>query len=440
MDNPLLLPIGIFVNIAPYAFLCYYPFMDKLKISIRKLLVIVSLTIILEISIFCFYRPITYEFTQCVFFMFLVVYFFIYLLTVRMDFSKLILVFLLNADYGGIIVLVSNYLEIVFSPQWSHIGGYSLNFFTLELYVATVPLGLHFMIKKVKPLLNLENTKAWGLLWVVPLMFFFQIILIACVNNDQWIRSWQYIAMTLTMAIGGYISLYVVSEMLLKTDENATLRQDVRVAKMQLSFQKNAYENLRSRIAETKAARHDLRHHLSVIESYLQSDNYDELQKYLAEYKSSLPDNKELFLCENSAANGIVLHYAELAKKEGITVTTNLHLPQKIRVTDIDLCIILGNCLENALEACRRIKTGQKYIVIKSKVHGDMLGITVDNSFDGKIESNNGRILSRKRCREEGLGLSSIQAVAQKYNGTVLYNYDNKEFQISVMLNMREYP
>jgi sensor histidine kinase regulating citrate/malate metabolism len=228
--------------------------------------------------------------------------------------------------------------------------------------------------------------------------------------------------------------------MLLKTDENATLRQDVRVAKMQLSFQKSAYENLRSRIAETKAARHDLRHHLSVIESYLQSDNYDELRKYLAEYKSSLPENKELFLCENSAANVIALHYTELAEKEGITVTTNLHLPQEISIADVDLCILLGNCLENALEACRRMKRGPKYIVLKSKVHGDMLGITVDNSFDGKIESNNGRILSRKRCCEEGLGLSSLKAVTKKYNGTVLFRYDEKEFQTSVLLNMRKDP
>lgn len=439
MSDSWLLPVGTFFNVAPYAFLCYFPFKDKLKIPVKKLLAVLALPAITEFSFFYFYRPITYELVQFAFFGYLVIYFLIYLATVRTNVSKLIFVFLLNTDYGGIVVLISNYLETSFFPNYPHIGGYSLrlNVISLIMLAVTVPIGLIVVQKKIKPLLCLENRKAWGSLWVVPLMFFFILISVACADNDKWIMSWQYITLTLTVVMGCYIVLYVISEMLVETDENATLRENVRMINMQLDLQKSAYESLSRRIAETKAARHDLRHHLSVIEAYLQSDNYDELRKYLDEYKSLLPDNTELFLCENSAANVIVLHYIEIAREEGISVTTGLHLPQKIGIADMDLCIVLGNCIENALEACRRMQGGRKYIHVKSKMHGDMLGITIDNSFDGKVEKKNGRLLSRKRSREEGLGLSSVRAVAARYNGTVVCTYNENEFQVSIMLNMK---
>ena len=440
MSDSWTLPVGMLFNVAPYAFLCYFPFKDKLKISIKKLLAVLSLPASAEFLISYFYRPLTYEVVQFVFFFFLAIYFLIYLLTVKMNIAKLIFVFLLNTDYGGIIILISNYLETRFFPQMTHIGGYSLrlNAISLTILAVTLPIGLNVMLKKVRPLLYLENKKAWGSLWIVPLMFFFILIAVACADNDNLIMSWQYIIITLTLVASYYTVIYVISEMLIETDENATLRENVRMVNMQLELQKGAYENLGRQIAETKAARHDLRHHLSVIEGYLQSDNYDELRKYLSEYRSMLPENKELSLCENSAANVIVLHYIEIAREEGISVTTNLYLPNKIGIADMDLCIVLGNCIENALEACRRMKSGRKYIEINSKIHGDMLGITIDNSFDGKVEEQKGKLLSRKRRYEEGLGVSSVQAVAAKYNGTALFTFNQEEFQASIMLNMRK--
>ncbi|MCI2106701.1 MAG: GHKL domain-containing protein [Intestinimonas sp.] len=438
MNNPLLLSLGTFLDVAPYAFLCYFPFRDKLKLSGKKLLALLSVPAITEFLIFYFYQPITYQFVQCIFFLFLTIYFLIYLATVRVTFPKLFYIFLLNTDYGGIMILISNYLEISFFPNHTHIGGYSLTVFTLVASVIAIPLGVNVIHKKATALLSLENTKAWGSLWVVPLMFFLILVSMACVDNDAWVRSWPYIIMTVTMAVGGCVVLYMVSKMLIETDKNATLREDVRMFKMQLVFQKSAYEKLSSRITEIKAARHDLRHHLSVIETYLQLKKYDDLQRYLDEYKSSLPDNREFFLCENSAANVIVLHYVEAAANEGIFVKTSLHLPQKIKISDMDLCIVLGNCIENALEACRRMESGPKYIHVKSKIHGDILGIVVDNSFDGKVEVRNGKFLSRKRNNEEGLGIASVRAIAAKYRGTALCRYDEKEFRVSVMLNLRE--
>lgn len=441
MDDSLLLPVGVFLKIAPYAFLCYFPFIDKLKISIWKLLLIVLLPMAAEFSLLYFYRPITHQFVQYVFFAFLAVYFVVYLSTVKMNICKLIFFFLINADYGGLIILIANYLDAVYFPDCTYIGDYSLrlNVITLGIFIITVPFGLFVVIKRVRPLLYLENKKAWSSLWVIPLMFFFILVAVACEDSDSWILSWQYMTIMLTLMFGSYIILYVISEMLIETDENATLRENIRMVNMQLSNQKDAYENLGKQIAETKEARHDLRHHLSVIETYLQSESYDELRRYLDGYKSSLPDKKELILCENSAANVIVLHYAELAKKEGISVSADLCLPQKIGIADMDLCVIFGNCLENALEACRRMECGPKYICVKSKQHGDTLGITIDNSFDGKANIKDGKLLSRKRGSQEGLGLSSVRAVAAKYNGTALFNSHEKEFQVSVILNLREW-
>jgi hypothetical protein len=60
-----------------------------------------------------------------------------------------------------------------------------------------------------------------------------------------------------------------------------------------------------------------------------------------------------LILCENPAVNALLQHYVSLAKAKNIMVSVNLQVPQKISISDVDLCIIFGNCLENVLEACQ---------------------------------------------------------------------------------------
>jgi len=214
-------------------------------------------------------------------------------------------------------------------------------------------------------------------------------------------------------------------------EKNMALR--ITFIEQQLNLQGEHYKMLHEHITETKRARHDLRHHLSVFQSYIESGETEKLADYVNEYRNSLPDDTESVYCENYAVNSILRHYVGMAKREGIQVDVRMELPENAGINDSDLCIVFGNCLENAIEACWDIEN--PFIKINSKIIGKMITITVDNSFDGIIENENGVYLSRKRNGEgEGIGIPSVKTVAKKYGASARFEVKGNVFQVAVML------
>ena len=219
-----------------------------------------------------------------------------------------------------------------------------------------------------------------------------------------------------------------------QTEQAKNMESHILVMNRQLDMQGEQYKMLQAHMKETKRASHDLRHHLSVFQSYIDSGETGELTEYVNEYRASMPDDTETAFCENYAVNSILRYYIGIAKSEGIQAETHLELPEKTGVRDSDLCIIFGNCIENAIEACRRTD-GDRFIKINSRITGKMLAITIDNSFDGILKREGGTFLSSKR-EGEGVGISSVIAVARKYGEETRFEAKDNVFQTSVMLRM----
>jgi len=200
-----------------------------------------------------------------------------------------------------------------------------------------------------------------------------------------------------------------------------------------LEIQNEYYKMLHKHIDETKKARHDLRYHISVFQSFIDTGETEKLAGYLSEYKKSIPDDTGLEYCENYAVNSILHYFVEMALSEGIQVDVHTELPEKININDTDLCIIFGNCFENAIEASRKVN-GSKFIKVSSVIRGDMLAITVDNSFCGAVVKRGEMFLSEKQ--DGGIGISSVNAVADKYNGETRFETKDNVFQASIMLQV----
>lgn len=136
------------------------------------------------------------------------------------------------------------------------------------------------------------------------------------------------------------------------------------------------------------------------------------------------------------AVNSVISHYATLCERENIAFKSTLTVFQDNElVLDSDLCVIFGNLLENAVEACRRVADGKKYIEINSTLQYKLLTVTMDNSFDGKVTVDGGKFRSRKRA-DFGIGLSSIQSVARKHHGDADFKTNGKIFLSSVYLKV----
>lgn len=432
MSERLVIAVGMLTNIAPFGVLCYYPFMQCLRISRKALFILAAVFASAQLFMNLFVTPMTYGAEMIVFQASFWVCAVVYLLTVRVAFSKKLFVFLLVINYGAGIVSLSNLLLQVFSNRQNQQMYTIFSFMTTCItFLVTAPACIYILEKRIKPLLNLTDIRAWRTLWLIPLTFFLSFIFIENKPGALW--SWQDTAVTLTLAVGSYVTHLFVLKMIYETHESAKSREYARMLGVQLALEEDVYKKLGERIEQARAARHDLRHHISVIDAHLQTGDTAGLHKYIEDYKSTLPVSNELTLCENYAVNAIVLHYMQAARAKGIEVSAELTVPQEAGIAGTDLCIVFGNCLENAIEACERMDGGRKFIRIKSEFRGAVLVILVDNSFDGTARRDGKAFLSSKRSGR-GIGVTSVQAVVKKYNGTVKFEPDGTVFRVSVML------
>ena len=133
---------------------------------------------------------------------------------------------------------------------------------------------------------------------------------------------------------------------------------------------------------------------------------------------SSCPNN--LFATDNRLLNSASIPILKSVERRG-------------GINNADLCVVFGNCLKNAVEDCGRMPRGEDFITVKAQLDGDMLGITVDNSYDGKIGD---LFLSGKR-QGAGIGIASVRAVARKYGGLTKFEAKDGVFQASVLLSRR---
>uniref|UniRef100_UPI004025E6D4 ATP-binding protein n=1 Tax=Candidatus Scatomorpha intestinigallinarum TaxID=2840923 RepID=UPI004025E6D4 len=157
------------------------------------------------------------------------------------------------------------------------------------------------------------------------------------------------------------------------------------------------------------------------------------LREYIDSLLEAIPAAPRSF-CENPAVNAVVSYYAARLEDEGVEVRIRLSLPARLEgVTDGEACVVFGNLLENAMEACALVEVGPRFVHLDGEISRGVLAVTMGNSFDGRTFREGGRFRSSKRA-EPGVGLSSIQAVARKHGGDARFEADGAVFRSSVYL------
>lgn len=203
---------------------------------------------------------------------------------------------------------------------------------------------------------------------------------------------------------------------------------------LQLKLEENRYSELRESIEATARLRHDLRQHYRLMQHCLDKGDYGELQNYLEAYAGAIPPGVSSACCEHHSANLIITHYLETARASGWPVSCHAELPQAVPFSDTDLCVLLGNALENAMEA--NLDISDPFLDLSVSIQNSrFLIISLSNRCKPDTTPTAG--CSTKGGGHTGIGLSSITAVAQKYQGTVHYEVQDSVFTLSVILHSK---
>ena len=183
--------------------------------------------------------------------------------------------------------------------------------------------------------------------------------------------------------------------------------EELTFARQMISKQREHYNQTLDYIEQVRIIRHDFRHHIHAL---LYMDKEQQV-KYLKNLQKELETSEQKIFCENQAVNGLIQEYAVRAEKAGISFTARLDRSAHIPIEDLTLCIVIGNLLENAMEASKKMEK-DSFIRIQARMDGDHLLMLVENAYNGSIQEKNGNILSSKKDR--GLGMLSIQRILNR--------------------------
>ena len=231
------------------------------------------------------------------------------------------------------------------------------------------------------------------------------------------------------------IGAVILREIYSRSVTNLVLEESIRLTRQNLAMQEEQHQAMMEAIACERTFRHDLRQHISVLHEFADADDIQALKSYFTEMEGRLPEKLAGVFCENAAVDAIIRHYEERAKAAGVEFTAAVQAGSELPISDVDLCVVFGNCLENALEACKRQKDSQNYIRVNAGVSVGVFAITVENSFGGTVQRNGDGFLSSKRP-QTGIGTASVQAIARKYGGMASFKTDGTAFCVSVVLHL----
>lgn len=184
---------------------------------------------------------------------------------------------------------------------------------------------------------------------------------------------------------------------------------------------------------QTAVYHHDLRHSLRLMEQLVLNGDIEKLQSFVLE---SNKDYEKLdFYCDNETVNLILGAFNQRAEKENVKLKTEILLPEKLLIEDVELCSLLSNLLENALNGSLTEENIElRNIFIKAIFNDNQLVISVENNFLGEILIENGVPVTTRNKYYHGYGIQSIINITEKYEGIYSFETDKEIFCIRILL------
>lgn len=425
------------LNFLPYMVLALYPFNRFFRYSKAVTIVLFSLITLLQIALGLSAAFLPYNNVGFISFLSTALYFIFYFYTIKTEPGKLLFTMLIISNIANFVVVASKCIEGLIFPllaQQKYRWSFSAVMAVL-LFLIIPPLFLCIKKYYADIVANDSLSNLWKYLWLIPATFYL-IWFYYLYGSEQ---GGLYISLRpmntlflLCINCGAFLIYYVVICLITEYNRNIELEKKNHM----LMLENLQYDNLKNKIAETRRIRHDLRHHIAIITGCLNDKEYDRLNEYLKEYCRMLPEDNSVVLCRNYTVNLLLLYFSQLAHDNETDFIVYADIPEKLAILESDLSVILGNLLENAVNACAAVKNNKRQIIFRGKTEDGTLLITIDNTFENKLKTDkDGNFISTKHTAS-AIGIKSVRYIASRYGGTVKTEAKEGVFYASVMLNL----
>ena len=201
---------------------------------------------------------------------------------------------------------------------------------------------------------------------------------------------------------------------------------DKRIANYQNDLISKQYNEVENIYKQMRGWRHDYHNHIQVMKAYLGLEKYEEMDIYLDDLARDLTTIDTVVKTGNIMVDAILNSKLSLANSQEININAKATVPKDLNIADIDICVIIGNLMDNAMEATLKLDNPEdRFIRVYIREMKNQLYISVTNSVGGKIKKINLEYISTKLGLNHGFGLKRVDNIVGKYKGFI--NRQNEE-------------
>lgn len=245
------------------------------------------------------------------------------------------------------------------------------------------------------------------------------------INNN--IRFMQVIQM-------GTIMLFTILTFYIVTIINKRKRREINhLLKMeQMSMELEMYSEISELTEKLRSLRHDMKGHLGLIKGLFDSGEYDKLGEYLKKVYKDVELTDDIVLVNNKMVSILLSQKCKVARQNNITISPKVMI-QDFRMEDVDICSVLSNILDNAIEAAQKQEEGYIDLLIAEKEQG--YSIRCENSFlETPVMHKNNYRTTKVDSANHGLGIGIIRSIAAKYGGVAKIYHSADIFTVEVFI------
>ncbi len=222
-----------------------------------------------------------------------------------------------------------------------------------------------------------------------------------------------------------FISGLYLKDKILKKEKEFLIMRDEMVTQR--------FHELESVVEKNRQLSHDLKNHFIILKGYGKAGNCEGICNYIDGVEKEYFSVKVCSWIGNPVADMLIEQKRVLAEKEGIAFDVEIVPIEDWIFTDNDTCSLLGNLLDNAIDACKRIEQRDKWISLQIEMQKDFLFIKISNPIDELPVIKNGITVSTKQNKKKhGYGLKSVERIVNKYNGVITFRIEQNVFKVDI--------
>ena len=210
---------------------------------------------------------------------------------------------------------------------------------------------------------------------------------------------------------------------------------DKRITNYENNLIQKHYNEIENIYNQMRGWRHDYHNHIQVMKAYLDLGKYNEMDDYLNDLDLDLKQIDTLIKTGNIMVDAILNSKLSLAMNQDIDINAKAKVPKDIQMADIDLCVIIGNLMDNATEATIKLENPEdRFIRVYIREMKGQLYISITNSVGGKVKKAGREYLSTKLGVNHGFGLRRVDNIVDKYDGFINRQNEEGVFATEVIL------